>query len=85
MPILDDVMDDEVFGPVLWQGLQQGRQEGRLEGRHEMLLRLLEKRFGAIPEWVRSRLNNLSASDLDAAGVRLLDATRLEDLFTNSQ
>lgn len=56
-------------------------QEGRKEGQREILRRQLEKRFGAIPDWADSRLSSFSASELDEIAVRLLDASRLEDLF----
>ena len=42
---------------------------------------MLEKRFGAVPPWVETRLITLSASELDEVAVRLLDVARLEELF----
>jgi predicted transposase YdaD len=89
MPILNDILGHEVIGPAILQGrqegleegLQEGRREGRQEGRQEILRRLLEKRFGPISKSVEARLASLSASELDAVAVRLLDAKRLEELF----
>ena len=51
------------------------------KGRQEILRRMLEKRFGAVPPWVETRLITLSASELDEVAVRLLDVARLEELF----
>jgi hypothetical protein len=89
MPILNDIMDNKVFGPVIRQsreeGKQEGLQEGLQEGRHQMVQRLLEKRFGPMPEWLRKRLVSLPADDLDDVAVRLLDASSLEDLFPSKQ
>ncbi len=73
MPILNDILSHEVIGPAILQGQQQGRQE--------ILRKLIEKRFGPIPEWVDTRLASFSASELDDVAVRLLDITHLEDLF----
>jgi predicted transposase YdaD len=81
MPILNDIMDNKVFGPVI----RQSRQEGLQEGRQAMLRRQLEKRFGPIPEWVEKRLAGLPTDDLDEVGVRLLDASSFEDLFPQNQ
>ena len=69
MPILNSILDHQVIGPAIRQG------------RQEILRLMLEKRFGSLPAWVEARLRSLSASDLDGIAVRILDATRLEELF----
>jgi uncharacterized protein DUF4351 len=69
MPILDDIMDHQVFGPLLRQG------------RQDVLRVILQKRFGQLPASVETRLKSLSAPDLDDLAVRILDAHRLEELF----
>ncbi len=81
MPILNDIMDNEIFGPAIRQGRAEGRAEGRTEGQIEILLRQAEKRFGSVPPRVRKRLGALKPEQLKAAALRLLDAERIEDLF----
>jgi hypothetical protein len=46
-----------------------------------VLRRILKKRFGRIPKWAEARLVSLSASELDQLADRVLDASRLEELF----
>ncbi len=77
MPILNDILDHDLLGPAILQGRQEGRQE--------VLRRMLQKRFGQIPDWVETRLTSLPAADLDELGVRLLDAAAFEDLFPQQQ
>ncbi len=77
MPILLDIMDDEIFGPAIRKGLRQGRVEGQVE----MLFSLIEKRFGRIPPAVAQRIAALKPAQLKRVGLRLLDAQRIEDLF----
>jgi predicted transposase YdaD len=81
MPILNDfmndIMEDEVIGPLIRKGLRQGRVEGQLK----LLLRQIEKKFGAIPPRIHERIASLKPSQIEAAGLRLLDAQRVEDLF----
>jgi hypothetical protein len=84
MPILNDILDHEVIGPAILQGRREGRQEGLQEGRKELIVRILEKRFGQIPEWVETRLLSLSAAELDELAVRILDASGLGELFSTS-
>jgi predicted transposase YdaD len=73
MPILNDIMDNKVFGPVIRQSRQEGKQE--------ILHRLLNKRFGPIPDWVENHLAALPADNLDDVAVGILDASSFEDLF----
>ena len=44
------------------EGHQEGRQKGRIEGHHEGVLKMLEIRFGAVPEGLTEAL--LATSDL---------------------
>jgi predicted transposase YdaD len=81
MPILNDIQDHEVLGREYKKGRQEGREEGRQEGELAILSRLLEKRFGALPNWAAERLAKLSTKDLEDLSVRVLDAQSLEDLM----
>jgi hypothetical protein len=75
----------KVLGPAFQRGLDEGRQEGiqqsRQEGELELLRRMIEKRFGRVPAAVEERLAKLTAGELEALGVTLLEAASLEELF----
>jgi len=47
----------------------------------ELLLDQIENRFGAVPPGFRQRLAALNPAQLRAAGLRLLNASTIEDLF----
>jgi len=85
MPILDDIMDHEVLGPAIRKGMRQGRKEGLRDGmqvgRQEILGQQLQKRFGAIPKRIKTRLTTLSVPELDELALRLLDVATLDELF----
>jgi hypothetical protein len=55
--------------------------EGRMEGERRVVLRLIGRRFGPVPEWAKQRVEALSASDLEQVELRRLDALSLEDLL----
>jgi DNA-binding FrmR family transcriptional regulator len=74
MPILNDIMDNEVIGPLI----RQGRAEGQLE----IVLSMIEKRFGRVTPAVSQRIAALKPAQLKRVGLRLLDARRIEDLFS---
>ena len=63
------------------QWLQEGLEKGRLEGEAALLLRLLERRFGALPPEVRDRVAAADAAALETWGLRVLDAGSLDDVL----
>lgn len=77
MPILDDIMDHDLLGPILRRGLEQGR----VEGEQTVVMRQIEKRFGSVPPWARERLQAMSAPEVEETALRLLDVNSLKDLL----
>jgi hypothetical protein len=63
------------------EGEQRGRQEGRQEGEAALLLRLLERRFGALPGWARDRVAAADTAALENWGLRILEAGSLDDVL----
>jgi hypothetical protein len=52
MPILDDILEHDLRGPAIRRGRQEGEQT--------IVLRQIEKRFGAVPAWARQHLEAMS-------------------------
>ena len=75
------VAAEQLMAESLQRGLQQGRQEGRQEGEARTMLRLLERRFGPIPDPVRARVAAADLDSLDRWLDRVLDAATLEAVF----
>ncbi len=73
MPIQEDIRDHGTIGPML--------REERAHGQIELLLDMIEKKFGAIPPRTRKRIEALKPDKLKDVALRLLDARRVEDLF----
>jgi flagellar biosynthesis/type III secretory pathway protein FliH len=63
------------------RGRREGEQRGRREGEAALLIRQLERRFGALPEWARDRIATGDAVALVEWGLRVLDARSLEDVL----
>jgi len=80
MPILNDILDHQVLGPVFRQGLEEGRKEER-EKMRDQLMRVIEDRFSDLSVPVRARLAELSREEWTAVLRRLPDVSRVEDLF----
>jgi hypothetical protein len=73
MPVYIDILENKVLGPPSKKGLQ--------EGELRILRRLIEKRFGAIPNWAEERLAARSAAELEELSVRIFDVPSIEDLL----
>ncbi len=69
------------------RGRQEGRQEGEARGRQEGLaeavLRLLARKFGAVPEDVRARVLAAEADSLSLWIDRILTASSIPEVFRN--
>ena len=63
------------------KGMAKGIEKGAAKGRIEQLQRLLEHRFGPLPEWSLEKLGQGNPSLLDSWALRIFDARRLEDVF----
>jgi Domain of unknown function (DUF4351) len=55
--------------------------EGRIEGRAELLLRLMTRRFGPMPDSYRQRVMDGSQEEHGAWADALLDAKTLDEVF----
>ena len=70
------------------QGLQEGRQEGRQEGLQEgrqegacqLLLRLIEGRFGPVDDRLRQQIQALSSEQREALGLHLWECRAIADV-----
>ncbi len=61
-------------------GLQKGEAIGLQKGEAKLVIRLLERRFGDIPQNINDTILNLSVERLDSLGEALLDFQSLTDV-----
>ena len=64
------------------KGIKQGIEQGIEKGKQILLQSLLVRRFGELPGWVNARLADADAGALESWSLRVLDAKRIEDVFT---
>jgi len=62
-------------------GLVEGKQAGLVEGERLVVTRLLEKRFGKLPESLQIRLEQATLAELEQWSLELLTANCLDDIF----
>ncbi|MBF0605612.1 MAG: hypothetical protein HQL07_18210 [Nitrospirae bacterium] len=61
--------------------VEQARKDGKLEERMEMLLDLLQDRFGAIPDWARIKLAEADLNTLKGWSKKIFSADKIEHIF----
>ena len=61
---------------------KEGHKEGRQEGETAVILRLLHKRLGDIPEEAQSKISKLSLTNLEILSDALLEFATVMDLQT---
>ncbi|MFN6528780.1 Rpn family recombination-promoting nuclease/putative transposase [Nostoc sp. ChiSLP03a] len=77
-----------IYQEILAEGEQRGEQRGREQGREEgrktegqlLILRLLSRRVGELPQEVLNRIETLSLEQLENLGEALLDFQAIADL-----
>jgi predicted transposase YdaD len=69
------------YQEILLQGEKLGEQRGRQEGERSLILRLLNRKFGALPESLRLRVEALNLEQLETLSEALLDFSTVHDLL----
>jgi hypothetical protein len=64
------------------KGEALGEARGEARGRIKTVLRLLDRRFGTLPDEVVQRVEAATLVDLDVWTDRILDAKTLDEVFT---
>jgi predicted transposase/invertase (TIGR01784 family) len=73
-----DIMQQSV---IYQEWIEEGRAEGRLDGERSLILRLLTCRVGEMPPELRTKVQSLSLTQLEALGEALLDFSEPADLL----
>ncbi|TBU92206.1 hypothetical protein DNJ96_15445, partial [Stutzerimonas kirkiae] len=67
------------------RGRLAGKAEGKIEGRADSLRRLLQLRFGALPDALEQRLQCADEAELTTWTERVLFAGQLEQVFAEDK
>lgn len=69
-----------VYQEIKQEGIQEGEQRGRKAEGQSLILRLLARRVGELPQELRQRIEALPLEQLENLGEALLDFTSMADL-----
>lgn len=65
--------------------LQKHAHQGYERGQRAVLLRLLGRRFVAVPEAIAARIDKAGTAEIERWAERLLDATSLDEIFAPAE
>jgi hypothetical protein len=83
---LDEVFQDNALRlpvrPLVHKRMMtEALGRGVRQGKSAVVIRLLERRFGALPDWVGQKLGNATEAEIMAWAERVLSAQSLNDVF----
>lgn len=84
--IMFDIMDikESWIERIQREGREQWREEGREEGKREMVLRLLTRKFGELPNELTERIERIEDNSLlDQLGEQIITADTLTDIHVD--
>jgi Domain of unknown function (DUF4351) len=67
--------------PLYLEQIDLARNEGENRGERKVILKLLNRKFGALPVELVAKIDNLSSERLDSLSETLLDFQKMEDLI----
>jgi hypothetical protein len=79
MPLSFDIHENEFLEEVF----QEGKEKGRLESAQQLLLELLETKFGPIPSATKVRITEAAFEDIQVWQRRVLASDSLDKIFTS--
>ncbi|MBE9053966.1 Rpn family recombination-promoting nuclease/putative transposase [Nostocales cyanobacterium LEGE 11386] len=74
------LQETRVYREIKQEGIQEGEQRGREAEAYQLVMRLLSRRLGELPQEVRQCVESLSLEQLENLGEALLDFTNMTDL-----
>ncbi len=67
------------------KGKAEGKAEGQRLGMARTLKNLVQRRFGALPDWAVDRVDRADVDTLERWSYRVLDARVLDDVFQDDE
>ncbi|MBF0147254.1 MAG: DUF4351 domain-containing protein [Magnetococcales bacterium] len=83
MSLTFNLMENDVFRPIIMKAQMDSEQKGRQEGEATILTRQLQRRFGDVPEWANKKIAEAEPSSLEEWSLRIFDAQSLDEVFSD--
>lgn len=75
------LLEEEINMPYISSFERAGIEKGLQQGQARLLARLLDKRFGELPPWVRNKLELATPEEMEAWADTVLSASTIDAVF----
>ncbi|MEO5329719.1 MAG: DUF4351 domain-containing protein [Magnetococcus sp. THC-1_WYH] len=79
MSLTFNLMENDVFRPIIMKAQMESEQKGEAN----ILTRLLQRRFGTVPEWAKEKIAKAELPSIEEWSLRIFDAQSLDDVFSD--
>ncbi|MEO5329750.1 MAG: DUF4351 domain-containing protein, partial [Magnetococcus sp. THC-1_WYH] len=83
MSLTFNLMENDVFRPIIIKAQMDSRQEGEQIGEAKILTLQLQRRFGTVPEWASEKIAKAELPSIEEWSLRIFDAQSLDDVFSD--
>ncbi|MBF0144646.1 MAG: DUF4351 domain-containing protein, partial [Magnetococcales bacterium] len=84
IPELNDLQEvDAMLAETVGEWTKEWKREGIQIGEAKILTRLLQRRFGTVPDWASEKIAKADLSSLEEWSLRIFDAQSLDDVFSD--
>ncbi len=75
---------EDIMQTFIDEYINQGFQQGLHQGETEMLVRQMEARFGALPQWAKQKIGQADITSVENCSIRLLNANSIEETLISN-
>jgi hypothetical protein len=79
--LITPIQETMAYQSIFAEGKTEGEAKGKTEGKADTLKRQLTRRFGALPDWARRRIESAPVAQLDLWLDGIFDTASAEDLI----
>lgn len=84
MPLTHEIIEQsEWLTEARQQGVQSGLRDGMQQGEALVLTKLIQHRFGLLPQWATDPIAGGAPPQLERWALQLLDASSIQDVFAD--
>jgi len=74
-------IEEDIMQTFIDKYIEQGIQQGMQQGMHKILITMLNRRFGTLPEWTKKKIAEADVVLIEEWSLKLLSASSVDDVF----
>ncbi|MEO5333065.1 MAG: DUF4351 domain-containing protein, partial [Magnetococcus sp. YQC-5] len=83
MALTFNLMENDVFRPIILKAKKDSKLEGRQEGKADTLLKQMRRKFGQTPDWVAEKVKTASLELIETWSDNFVFANSVDEVFVD--